>query len=655
MSIRTKILWILAVPFAGFLGLAGLKLVTDLVTWQTDLAAVELTVTESRVSELVHQLQLERGLSSGFLSSRGSQFAAELGAQRPKTDGARAAVDADHPGGDPTLKGLAELRGQVDTFAVTGAQAIDFYTKAIRGYFDELARSAASSTHPAIARELTAYYFFLNVKEFNGQLRATLNGGLSAGQFDPVAQRRLFTVLSARDQGQQNFDRFAPTADREAVAPVLADPAVARADDQVAQVLAAPPAGPFPVEAAGLFAAMTAKIEVMKKADDLLSARLRLTAEDDAAGALASVVGDLALSLVLVVLALVLAIRLSASIRHSLGCEPPEVASVARAIEAGVLEVPPAKKKSLGAYRDLRAMVEALRLKADTLEKVAAGDLTVEVPLASDQDRLGHSLARMVRQLREVIDQIHQSVEQLTSGAGQVAQASQTLAQGATQQASAVEQINASATEVASQAQRNAETARQASQEARKARTEASEGQARMAELLAQVGKMSAASAETQRIVKTIDDIAFQVNLLALNANVEAARAGKYGKGFGVVAEEVRNLAIRSAAAVKETTTMVEDILKSIEAVNDRAQATDGRLEAIAGGAVRVADILDEIATSSLHQAEALKQVRGGLDQIDGVTQANTASAEESASAAEELSGQAAELRRQVARFRVEA
>jgi methyl-accepting chemotaxis protein len=150
-----------------------------------------------------------------------------------------------------------------------------------------------------------------------------------------------------------------------------------------------------------------------------------------------------------------------------------------------------------------------------------------------------------------------------------------------------------------------------------------------------------------------IDDIAFQINLLALNANVEAARAGKYGKGFAVVAEEVRNLATRSAEAVQETTGIVEESVKNMEAGTEAGQATGEQLDAIVGGARRVTQYLDDIAAASREQADAINQITEGLDQIDQVTQENTASAEESASAAEELASQSEQLQSMVADYRV--
>lgn len=312
------------------------------------------------------------------------------------------------------------------------------------------------------------------------------------------------------------------------------------------------------------------------------------------------------------------------------------------------------QKDEVGQLADaLRFMLQALQYKEQAIETISEKDLTIDVKPASEKDSLGYSLVSMVQSLNEMLAQVNNAVDQVASGSDQVSQASQNLSQGATEQASSLEEISSSITEVNGQSKQNADHATEANGLAKKATEDANGGNEQMKDLTGAMQKINSSSDEIKKVVKVIDDIAFQINLLALNANVEAARAGKYGKGFAVVAEEVRNLAVRSAEAVQETTTMVEDSISNIEEGNQLVEKTAAQLEAIVSGSSKVAEFLEEIASASKEQAQAIDQITEGLDQIDQVTQSNTASAEESASAAEELAGQAQQLKAMISTFKL--
>jgi methyl-accepting chemotaxis protein len=313
------------------------------------------------------------------------------------------------------------------------------------------------------------------------------------------------------------------------------------------------------------------------------------------------------------------------------------------------------QKDEVGKLADaLRFMLKSLQYKADKIEQIANKDLTIDIEKASDRDGLGASLILMRDSLREMLSQVNTAVDQVASGSDQVSQASQDLSQGATEQASSLEEISSSITEVNSQSKQNADNATEANGIAKQATTDAESGNTQMKELVEAMNRINASSDEINKVVKVIDDIAFQINLLALNANVEAARAGKYGKGFAVVAEEVRNLAVRAAEAVKETSSMVEDSISNIKEGNELVDKTAAQLDSIVTGSSKVAEFLGEIASASKEQAQAIDQITEGLDQIDQVTQSNTASAEESASAAEELAGQAQQLKAMIAQFKLD-
>ena len=308
-----------------------------------------------------------------------------------------------------------------------------------------------------------------------------------------------------------------------------------------------------------------------------------------------------------------------------------------------------------GINNTLDVVITPINETIAVMKRMADGDLTVDMSgeYKGDFDILKTALNGSVGSINDILDQVNTAVEQVAAGSLQVSQASQALSQGATEQASSLEEITSSITEVSGQTKQNTENAIQVNGLARSAKESAEQGNRQMQDLVAAMNDINVSAEEIRKIVKAIDDISFQINLLALNANVEAARAGKYGKGFAVVAEEVRNLAVRSADSVKETTRMVDEAIANIERGNGLVDVTAKQLAAIVDGAAKVADLAEEVSAASKEQTQGLEQITLGLNQIDQVTQANTASAEESAAAAEELSSQAQQLKGTVARFKL--
>ena len=301
----------------------------------------------------------------------------------------------------------------------------------------------------------------------------------------------------------------------------------------------------------------------------------------------------------------------------------------------------------------LDRMADGLEEKARLAEQIAAGNLTVDVSLASDRDRLGKALTVMTDSLNEVVSQVQLAGEQIVAGSGQVADSSQSLSQGATESASSLEEISASMIELGSQTRFNADNAAKANQLATHAKDAAEKGNRQMVQMVAAMEDIDASGQNISKIIRVIDEIAFQTNLLALNAAVEAARAGQHGKGFAVVAEEVRSLAARSAKAARETAELIEGSVGNTQHGKRIADETAEALKDIVDGVSKVTDLVSEIAAASDEQAGGIEQINQGLGQIDQVTQQNTASAEESAAAAEELAGQSEQMRQMLSRFKV--
>jgi methyl-accepting chemotaxis protein len=258
------------------------------------------------------------------------------------------------------------------------------------------------------------------------------------------------------------------------------------------------------------------------------------------------------------------------------------------------------------------------------------------------------SASRIKRTLGAIAERLSQAAELVNGSASVVSSAGQTLAEGASEQAASIEETSASLEEISSMTQHNAVSSEQANNLARQARIAADAGATDMQAMAAAVAAIKASSDDIAKIIKTIDEIAFQTNILALNAAVEAARAGEAGMGFAVVAEEVRNLAHRSAQAAKETTAKIEGAITNTgQGVQISAKVTQ-RLQEIVAKVRQVDDLAAEVATASKEQSQGIAQVNTAVAQMDKVTQSNAATAEESASAAQELNVQAESLKETV-------
>ena len=296
-----------------------------------------------------------------------------------------------------------------------------------------------------------------------------------------------------------------------------------------------------------------------------------------------------------------------------------------------------------------------LRQLVEIAGRQAQGDFSeaITTPYADELGMLFRSLGDVNDNMNGLLANLRSAAEQVDSGARQISDSSVALAQGATEQASSIEELTASMEQISAQTQVNADNAAAANQLADKAKEDAESGNGQMEKLLTAMEDINASSKGISGIIKVIDDIAFQTNILSLNAAVEAARAGEHGKGFAVVAEEVRSLAAKSAQAAGEITRMIEESINKVTAGGRIADETARVLKKIVEEVERAAKLVSDISVASGEQAAGIAQINQGILQVSQVVQSNSATAQQAAAASEELTGQAENLMQQAAQFKL--
>ncbi|HEU4559298.1 MAG TPA: methyl-accepting chemotaxis protein [Longimicrobium sp.] len=332
--------------------------------------------------------------------------------------------------------------------------------------------------------------------------------------------------------------------------------------------------------------------------------------------------------------------RLLGAMREMAGSQRA-MAEAAERIAAGDVSVqvaPRSAADTLGIAFD--EMVRSQRLIATAAEQIAGGDLTVRIAPRGERDVLGAAFAEMVRRLSHTIAEVRAGASALSSASEQVAATASSLSQGTSEQAASVEETSASLEEMGATISQNADNSRRMEQMAVQGARDADESGRTVQETVAAMQTIA-------EKIDIVEEIAYQTNLLALNAAIEAARAGEHGKGFAVVATEVRKLAERSQTAAKE----IGGLAGSSVAVAERS----GRLLAELVPAIRgTAELVQEVAAASAEQAAGVTQINRAVAQMDQVTQRSASSAEELASTAEELSSQAGALQQLTAFFHVD-
>lgn len=294
---------------------------------------------------------------------------------------------------------------------------------------------------------------------------------------------------------------------------------------------------------------------------------------------------------------------------------------------------------------------------SENLLYVSTGDFRIELKnqYSGQFAKLKDNFEMVIHKLNSTLIHISTSSEEVALGSEQVSNGAQNLSQGSVEAASTIEEIIITINEISSKILENAKDAQISSERSKIAESKVDTSTIEMKNLVDAIEKITLKSSEISRIIKVIEDIAFQTNILSLNAAVEAARAGLAGKGFAVVSEEIRNLANKSAEAAKITTILIDDTIEAVQNGSEIAVRTSLSLEETAEYANKALALTNKIAIDSKEQVELFKQVHYGMDQISSVVQKTAATAQESAATSEQLSGQACFLKEMIETFKLKA
>lgn len=288
------------------------------------------------------------------------------------------------------------------------------------------------------------------------------------------------------------------------------------------------------------------------------------------------------------------------------------------------------------------------------VEQMSTGDLNLKFN-SDDKTEFGElstALNKTLNSLNSTLRTVNSVANNVNIGSISMSQSSTLLAEGASEQASAVEQLSASVEQISAQVELNARNALKVSEFIEQTKKIAQEGDKQMKRMVEATEEIRKESINIRNIVDSIDEIAFQTNLLALNAAVEAARAGQYGKGFSVVADEVRNLAIRSSQAVNTTSELIKNSMQKAEDGAKIATETASYLTKIVSDVEEVSGLISNIARASDEQNTGIQQINIGISQVSDVVQTTSNTAEKASIESQTLAGLSSQLKNEVSKFK---
>lgn len=656
-TIAKRLTLLTVVPVIALALSSGMLIWDSFNRYQSAVQARSIMEMAVVAGDLIHPMQVERGITAGFIQSEGQKFADILPSARTKTDekllAYKRVIDGVSTASMPGLKKavaeaqhrldeLTRTRNQANQYVIPAGEASAFFTGTIAKLLEVMSSAAAYNSDPGIAGKLLTYHSFSNAKENAGQERALTVPVFVASRVEPTQYRAILGKIHKQEAYLDSFTDSASEQEKMALRAVL-DGDAAQDVQRMRNVMAERAAqGGFGVDSTVWLKRITDKIDGLYEVEQLLTKNIN----DDVNNQLSASFALLLTQLILVVLAITIAVMVSVWVARSVS-------------------------------QPLRAVVGAAEYA------VAHDDFTRGIPEEGTQEtaRVGQAINHLMEKFRSIILDTTRSSQGIAEASNALATSSSQVNNSSSLQADAASSVAAAIEEVSVSVGEAAANARTAGEIVEKSRAGIENTLAIMAETVQNVngiamlirksgdnvGQLEESSERIGGIVQVIKEVADQTNLLALNAAIEAARAGEQGRGFAVVADEVRKLAERTSKATAEIASLIGSIQIHVgDTVTGMQQAgtqveeslilvgkTETALHGIVDDSREVASNVKSIVDAVREQDVAIQQVATNVEKIAQMTEENSAAAASSSDTATHLDGMSSALKDSVARFKV--